>query len=128
MILFNIWFRRMALVVFVFMVGLFSYLSGASAEGLCPNQKDHSLSASRYQMFAAFQTAFDGYRAPCEFKCFSKENCVQKCQLEKGASSLKNFYAELLEKKNLKSCASLAKICLETCQPESTICKKACGS
>ena len=126
--LFSARFRQFSLMGFLFVALFFSFLMGASANDRCPTSKDHSLSAVRYQMFTAYQTAYDGYQAPCEIKCFNRTTCVESCQGKKGLESLKTQFTKLLEKKGLKNCSSYSQVCKEQCKDQGKSCTQACST
>ncbi len=110
----------------IFALVTFAFLMGAKANDRCPSSEDHQLSAVRYQMFTAYQVAFDGYQAPCQIKCFEKETCVNQCQQQKALSSLAEHMDQELKQRGLARCESLSQICLEECQGDSNHCQKAC--
>ena len=59
---------------------------GAAANDRCPDSDDHSLAPVKYKLFTAYQTAYDGYQAPCELKCFDKEEMHKDVPNKKGTS------------------------------------------
>ena len=89
---------------------------------------DHSLSPIKYQLFTAYQTAYDGYHTPCDLKCFGKEQCTQNCQAEKGLNSLSIELDRLKTKNNLNTCESYTSVCIDQCEELGESCKKACGA
>ena len=119
--------RNLVKLTFVSLSFFISFLSTSLANPVCPKNDDHSLSAIRYQLFTAYQTGYDGYRTPCDLKCFSKENCMNKCQTEKGLASLALEFDKLRAKKKLTNCTSYTLVCLEQCQQHGKACNKACG-
>jgi len=125
---FSIQFRRYTTLAFLFSIAFFAYLMGASASDHCPKSDDYSLSAEKYKMFTAYQTAYDGYQVACEIKCFEKKACVNSCQSEKALISLNEYFQKTMEKKGLQSCDSLTKVCLTQCQSSDDQCMKACKS
>ncbi len=102
--------------------------SGAQglAKDLCPQADSHELSAVRYQMFTAFQMAYDGYQAPCELKCFEKESCVQSCRQDKALLSLAQHMEKELQSRGLASCQTLSEVCVDECKAEDARCQNSC--
>lgn len=104
----------------------FAFFMGAAANDQCPDQDSHELSAVRYKMFTAYQTAYDGYQAPCEIKCFDKENCTNQCQQNKALESLAQHMQKELTNRGINTCTTISKICTEQCQDSGEPCEKAC--
>ena len=127
-IFFTIRLRRFTQLGFLSLVVFFAFLMGASAQDNCPKPDDHAISAVKYQLFAAYQTGFDGHQAPCEIKCFGNEPCLNTCQTKRGLKSLSTQLTRLMKKKNLKSCASYTMVCLKQCLQHGNACNKACNA
>ncbi len=108
------------------MVTILSSASSLMAKDLCPAADSHELSAVRYKMFTAFQTAYDGYQAPCELKCFEKESCVQSCRQEKALLSLAKHFEKELNSRGIASCQTLSEVCVDECKAEDIRCQSSC--
>lgn len=123
---FSIRLRRYTTMSFIFTMVFFAYLMGASASDQCPLPNSHELSAHRYKMFTAYQTAFDGYEAPCELKCFSNENCLSSCRENKALESLGSHFKSELAKRGISQCRTLSQVCVEQCGADAQSCESAC--
>lgn len=98
----------------------------AYAQDRCPASDAHELSAAKYKLFTAYQTAYDGYQVSCELKCFEKQNCTENCQAQKGLQSLKKQMAKELNLRGLSQCHSLSQVCFEQCEKQGKQCKDVC--
>ena len=125
---FSFRFRRYTQLFFFGLCVFFAFTLGASANDRCPSSDDHALSAVKYQLFTAYQTGYDGYQAPCENKCFGKQNCVVECQTKKALEYLNNQLVKLEKKNKVKSCETYQAICIDQCKEHGAPCEKACKS
>ncbi len=109
---------------------IFLLLMGSQALGIgadkCPKAGDHSLSAVHYQLFASYQTSFDGYEMPCSMQCFDKTQCMHRCQSKKANAALAKQFSKLLNEKQLSHCQSYTQVCLKQCDADDPGCQKAC--
>ncbi len=96
------------------------------AQNKCPAMGSPEATAIHYQLFAAFQSGFDGYEAPCEIKCFGKKSCQHSCQQDHGLRLLKRQVAQVGEKKGLDDCPTLVATCLKQCEGAGEACEKTC--
>ena len=127
-IFFSIRLRRYTTLWFLSVIVFFAFLTGTAAKDRCPSSDDHETSAIRYKMFTAYQIAFDGYQAPCELKCFDKEECTQSCRTEKALDSLSKHFKKELKQRNTSQCKSIENICMQECSGPKNKCESACRS
>ena len=106
------WVCFIALTVFFLM----SFTLSAGAADQCPHPKDHKLAKIHYQLFTAYNVAYEGYAVVCENKCFTSEPCTQNCQEEKGLVSLEQKLKELNASMPGQTCMSHSLVCLEQCK------------
>ena len=113
-----------------FFVGLFIFFflqTVVLAKESCPKIDSPEVTAIKYQLFAAYQTGFDGYEMPCELKCFGNKQCQNRCQGKEGLRFLQDKLHELVAKKGYVQCHSMTMSCVEQCKDLGVACQAACG-
>ena len=93
----------------------------------CPGIGSPEATANNYKLFAAYQTGYDGYEAPCELKCFANSSCQNRCQAKEALRLLENKMNELVAQNNATQCPSYTLSCLSLCEKQGVSCAAVCG-
>ena len=99
----------------------------ASDNKNCPGVNSPEVTAIKFQLFAAYQTGYDGYAIPCELKCFNKKDCKNQCQTREALRMLNAKLEELTQGNNQIQCPAHTIGCIEQCSEAGVPCLAACG-
>lgn len=114
-----------------FLVGLcifFFLQTVVLASETCPKKGSPEATAIQYQLYAAYQTGYDGYQTPCQHQCLDHKDCQKNCREKQALRLLQSKLQELVARKGYSRCPSMSVGCVEQCKDQGLPCQAACSN